>query len=207
NLGLKINPGAKLASAEFDGKGGGLVLKGHVQFGAENTVQQMTFSQFSLGRTDLAIDWKRGPGRADISLKGRSLKLARVRQALKGRDDFAKAQPGGAASTAHESSRVSLQIEQVLLKRGSFGALNGRREMAGERVNSAELTMTAGKGATFRVLPGGGGRSVAFYVADFGVLLHEAGWLDGLTGGYLDFRGRFNDAVAGSPLAGTLKLG
>jgi hypothetical protein len=48
---------------------------------------------------------------------------------------------------------------------------------------------------------------VAFYVADFGLMLREAGWLDGLLGGYLDFRGRFNDANAGSPLDGTLKLG
>jgi hypothetical protein len=94
-----------------------------------------------------------------------------------------------------------------LAKRGSLGAMNGRLEMAGERLASAELSITAGKGATFRVQPNGQSRSVAFYVADFGLLLREAGWLDGLVGGYLDFRGRFNDAGAGSPLDGTLKLG
>jgi AsmA-like C-terminal region len=170
-------------------------------------VQQIAFSQFSLGRTDVAIDWKRSPGRVDISLKGRSLELAKVRQALKGRDDFAKGNPGGAAATAHESSRVGAQIDQVLTKRGSLGALNGRLEMAGERLASADLSMTAGKGATFRVQQAGQGRTVAFYVADFGLLLREAGWLDGLLGGYLDFRGRFNDAIAGSPLDGNLKLG
>jgi len=38
--------------------------------------------------------------------------------------------------------------------------------------------MTAGKGATLRVQPAGQGRSVAFYVADFSLLLREAGWLD-----------------------------
>src|SRR6185295_16411608 len=103
-----------------------LTLKGNVQFGAENSVQQIAFSHFALGRTDLAIDWKRGPGRVEIGLRGRSLELAKVRQALKGRDGFAKAQPGGAASTAHEASRVSVQIEQVLMKRGSLGSLNGR---------------------------------------------------------------------------------
>jgi hypothetical protein len=94
-----------------------------------------------------------------------------------------------------------------LVKRGSLGALSGRIDMAGDRLASVELSMTAGKGATFRVQPVGQGRSVAFYVADFGLLLREAGWLDGLVGGYLDFRGRFNDAVAGSPLDGSLKLG
>ena len=145
----------------------------------------------------MAIDWKRSPGRVDIALKGRSLELAKVRQALKGRDDFAKATPGGAAATAHESSRVSVQIEQVLVKRGSLGALNGRIDMADDRLTSAELNMTAGKGTTFRVQPAGQGRSMAVYVADFGLMLREAGWLDGLVGSYLDFRGRFNDAAAG----------
>jgi hypothetical protein len=100
-----------------------------------------------------------------------------------------------------------VQIEQVLVKRGSLGSVNGRLEMAGDRLASADLTMTAGKGATFRVQPAGQSRTMAVYVADFGLMLHEAGWLDGLVGGYLDFRGRFNDAAAGSPLNGTLKLG
>ncbi len=207
NLAIKLAPGTKLVSAEFDGKGGGLALKGHVQFGAANAVQEIVFSQFSLGRTDLAIDWKRGPGRVDISLKGPSLELAKISQALKGRDELAKTTPGGAAATAHESSRLTIEVGQVVAKRGSLGAVNGFLDMANERLTSAELSITAGKGATLRVQPSGQGRSVTFYVADFGLLLHEAGWLDGLVGGYLDFRGRFNDAAAGSPLTGALKLG
>jgi hypothetical protein len=207
NLAMKLAPGAKLASAEFDAKGGGLAFKGQIQFGADNTVQQLAFSKFSLGRSDLAIDWKRGPGRADISLKGRSLELIRVRQALKARDDIAKATPGGAAATAHDSSRVNVKIDQVLVKRGSLGALNGQLEMAGDRLASADLGLTGGKGGTFRVQPDGKGRTVAFYIADFGLLLREAGWLDGLMGGFLDFRGRFNDAAAAAPLGGFLKLG
>ena len=207
NLAMKLAPGAKLVSAEFDGKGAGLALKGQIQFGANNTVQQIAFSQFVLGRTDMAIDWKRSPGRVDIALRGHSLELTKVRQALKGRDDFAKATPGGAAATAHESSRISVRIEQVLVKRGSLGLVSGSLEMADDRVTSADLNMAAGKGATFRVQSAGQSRSMAVYVADFGLLLREAGWLDGLAGGYLDFRGRFNDAAAGAPLDGTLKLG
>jgi len=207
NLAMKLGPGSKLVSAEFDGKGAGLALKGQVKFGADNTVQQVAFSQFQLGRTDLAIDWKRSPGRVEIALKGRALEIAKVRGALKGRDDLAKDRPGGAAATAHDSSRVSVQIEQLLVKRGSLGSVNGHLDMANDRLTSADLSMTAGKGATFRVQPAGQGRSMAVYVADFGLLLREAGWLDGLAGGSLDFRGRFNDAAAGAPLDGTLKLG
>jgi len=206
-LTLKLAPGAKLSTADFDGRGGGLTAKGQIRFGGDNTVQQVTLEQLALGRTDLGIDWKRAPGGVEIGLRGRALEFERVRQALQARDEIAKTTPGGAATTARESTRFSLQLGQVLMKRGSLGALNGRLDMAGERIASAELSMTAGKGATFKVQPAGPARTVAFYVADFGLLLHEAGLLDGLSGGYLDFRGRSNDAVADAPVAGTLKIG
>ncbi len=207
SLTLKLAAGAKLTTADFDGRGGGLAAKGQIRFNGDNAVQQVSLDQFALGRSDLSIDWKRAPGGVEIGLRGRTLELEKVRQALKARDEIAKAAPGGAATTARESTRVSVQLDQVLVKRGSLGALNGRLDMVGERLASAELSMTAGKGATFRIQPAGKARTVGFYVADFGLLLREAGWLDGLAGGYLDFRGRFNDALADSPLAGTLKLG
>src|SRR5260370_41415574 len=38
-------------------------------------------------------------------------------------------------------------------------------------------------------------------------MLREAGWLEGLVNGYLHIEGRYDDSVAGSPLAGTLKMG
>ena len=56
-------------------------------------------------------------------------------------------------------------------------------------------------------MPAGSGRTLFLYVADFGAMLHDAGWLDGLTKGYLHIEGRYDDSVAGSPLAGTLKMG
>ncbi|HSI00029.1 MAG TPA: AsmA-like C-terminal region-containing protein, partial [Reyranella sp.] len=64
-----------------------------------------------------------------------------------------------------------------------------------------------GKGGTFRVTPDARGRNLNVYVPDFGGLLREAGWLDGLAGGFLDLRGHYNDAAPQAPLAGKVKLG
>jgi len=207
NLGLKFTAGGKLGSAEFDGDGAGLAVKGRVRFNGDDAVQQMTFSKLTLGRTDISADWRRRVGGADIDVRGRSIELGRVRQALKARDDSAKDTSGGASSTARSSTRVTVGLDQVLLAHGSLGGLSGRFEMAGDRILSADLGLGAGRGTTFRIQPSSGVRTVALYVADFGQLLHETGWLDGLVGSYLDFRGRFDDTAAGGPLSGTLKLG
>jgi hypothetical protein len=206
-LNLKLAVGGKLASADFDARGGDLSAKGTVGFGAEDTVQQVTLGKLSLGRTNVSLDWRRGPDGVDLDVHGHSLELSKVRQALRERDESAKAVPGGAAQKARERTRVAVHLDQVLVQRGTLGALNGRFEMSGDRIASADLTLAAGRGTTFRVQPVGGVRNVSLYVGDFGQLLHEAGWLDGLAGGYLDFRGRFDDGAANAPLVGTLKLG
>ncbi len=80
-------------------------------------------------------------------------------------------------------------------------------EFIGDRIASADLTIGGGKGSTLRVTPTPQGRTLAFYVADFGQLLTEAGWIDGLVGGYLSIDGKFNDTWADPPLEGTLKMG
>jgi hypothetical protein len=206
-LSLKLGTGAKLASAEFEGRGGGLAAKGTVRFGEDSTVQQMTLGQFTLGRNDLSMDWKRRGGGVDVDLRGRSLELAKVRQVLKARDEDAKATPGGAAEKSRASTRVTANLSQVLVQRGTLGAFTGRLEMVGDRLASADLGLAAGKGSTFRVQPAAGGRNVVFYVADFGLLLRDAGWMDGLSSSFLSLNGRFDDSTADAPLIGTLKLG
>lgn len=206
-LGLKLAAGGKLSSADMDGRGGGLAAKGQLGFGSDGSVQQISFSQLALGRTDIAVDWRRGANGVEIAVRGRALEWAHVRQALKARDDSASSAPGGAAATARENTSFTFRLDRLLLEHGSLGYLNGRLDLSGERVTAADLGIGGGKGGTFRVASAGGIRSLNVYVADFGSLLQEAGWLDGLVGGYLDIRGQYNDAVAGAPLAGTLKLG
>jgi len=206
-LTLKLATGAKLASADFESRGGGLAAKGTVRFGEESSVQQVTLGQLALGRNDVSVDWKRRPGGVDIDVRGRSLELAKVRQALKARDEEARTKPGGAAENSRMSTRVTVNLSQVLVQRGTLGAFTGKFAMAGDRIASADLGLAAGKGSTFRVEPATGGRNVVFYVADFGLLLRDAGWMDGLSSSFLSFNGRFDDSTADAPLIGTLKLG
>ena len=178
-----------------------------MRFGSDGSVQQISLPQVTLGQTDVAVDWSRSPGGVDIAIKGQSLELQRVRDMLHARDEVATHEPKGAASVSRQSTRATIQLQNVLVKRGSLGYLNGRLEMIGERLASADLTMGGGKGSTFRVTPAAQGRTLFFYVADFGQLLTEAGWMDGLVNGYLHIEGKFNDTWANPPLEGTLKMG
>ena len=206
-LGVKLAAGAKVASIDFDGQGNGLVAKGQVRFGDGAAVEQVDLRKLSIGRSDIALDWKRAGNGVEVALRGRSLELLRIRQALKSRDDLAATKPDGAAAAAERSTRVSVRLDQLLVQRGALGALSGRLEMAGERLASADLALGAGKGSAFKVTPAGRSRTVALFVPDFGLLLKEAGWLDGLVGGDLNFQGSFDDSTPQSRLTGIMRLG
>ncbi len=203
---LKLAGGGKITTADFDARGGGLQAKGQVRF-ADGAVQQISLPQVKLGQTDVAVDWRRHPGGVDLVVKGQSLELQRVRDMLHARNEVAAREPKGAASVSRTSTKAQIQLQNIVLKRGSLGYLNGRLELIGDRVASADLTMGGGKGSTFRITPAGQGRTLFFYVADFGQLLSEAGWIDGLVNGYLHIEGKFNDTWADPPLEGTLKMG
>lgn len=206
-VGVKLVPGGKLSSIEFDGRSSGLASRGQVRFAADNAVQQVSVSQLTVGRSDLAFDWTRGPASVDIAVRGTELELPRVRHALSVRDELTAREPSGAASAGRNRTRLSLQLQRLATERGGLGSVNGRIELAGERIASADLSLSAGKGATLRVAPAGNGRTLALYVADFGQLLSEAGWLDGMASGYLQIEGRYDDTAASSPFGGLLKLG
>ena len=204
---MKLAAAGKLTTIDFDGRANGLNGKGVVRFAGDNALQQITLQQFKIGQTDVSGDWKRVQGGVEVSLRGASLELPRVRAMIKARDDLAAKEPAGAAATARTSTRMNLQLLQVLTERGTLGYTNGRLDLAGERIAFADLSIGAGKGSTFRVTPAGQGRKLFLYVADFGQMLKDAGWLDGLVSGYLHIEGQYDDAVAGSPLDGFLKLG
>lgn len=207
NLTLKLAPGGKLTTADFEGRGAGLQAKGQARFGPDNLLQQITMQQAKLGRSDVSFDWKRVPAGVEMSVKGQSLELSRVQEMLRARNEIAKREPKGPAGDAHNSTKMTIQIQDVILKHGSLGYLNGRFDMMGDRVTFADLGMGAGKGSTFRVTPVQNGRTLFLYVADFGQLLSQAGWMDGLVNGYLHIEGKFNDLWADPPLDGTLKVG
>jgi hypothetical protein len=204
---LKLAAGGKLTTIDFEGHANGLSGKGQVRFAGDNAVQQIVAQQVKIGKTDVSIDWKRVPGGVELALRGASLELPRVRTMMKARDEVAAKDPAGAASAAHTSTKLALQIQQVLTERGTLGYVNGRLALSGERIASADMTIGGGKGSTFRVTPSGSGRTLFLYVADFGMMLRDAGWLDGLASGYLHIEGRYDDSASDSPLTGFLKLG
>ncbi|MEA2811727.1 MAG: hypothetical protein QOJ17_5868, partial [Rhodospirillaceae bacterium] len=65
---LKLAPGGKLTTIDFEGHANGLLGKGQVRFAGDNAVQQVTLQQIKIGRTDVAVDWKRVPGGVELSL-------------------------------------------------------------------------------------------------------------------------------------------
>jgi hypothetical protein len=204
---MKTAAGGKLSTADFEGRATGIAAKGQARFGDNSSVQQVVMNQLQVGATDIAGEWRRAANGVDVILRGRSLEYARLRAILKTREELAKASPGGAAATARDSTRITLQLGGFALEKGTLGGVNGRLELSGDRIVAADVGIGAGKGGTFRVTPAGQGRNLNLYVADFGQLLKETGWLDGFVGGDLDLRGRFDDAHAQTPLTGRVKLG
>ena len=203
---VKLAAGGKLVSIDFDGRSDDLRGKGSARFAGDSVLQQIALQQFRIGRTDLSIDWKRMPNAAEITVRGLSLELPRVRSMIKARDAAASGQAAGATTSA-SITKMTLQVQQVLTQRGTAGYVNGRLDLAGDRIAAADLSIGAGKGSTLRVTPTAqGGRKLFLYVANFGSLLSDAGWIDGLVDGYLHIEGQYNDAAA-SRLDGFLKLG
>ena len=203
----KLAAGGKLSAIDYEVRGDGLNSKGILQFGADSALQQIAVQQLKLGQTDVAGDWKRVPGGIEVSLRGTVLELPRVRDMVRARDDTAAKNSDGLAATSHSNTKLTLQLQQVLTKYGSIGYVNGTLQLAGERIATADLSIGAGKGSTLRVTPTAQGRKLFFYVANFGQALHDAGWIDGLVDGYLHIEGDYNDAIAGSPMNGFIKLG
>jgi hypothetical protein len=206
-LTAKLAPGGKLSSIDFEGRGDGLQAKGEARFAGNNDLQQVSLSQLGVGRTNVAIDWRRGPVSAEVSVRGALLEMPRVRHALKVRDQFAARDPAGAAAVAHARTRLTLQLQQVTTQHGSLGYANGWLELAADRIAAADLAIGAGRGATLRVTPTGNGRNLSLFVTEFGQMLSEAGWLDGMLSGSLQVNGHYDDASTSSPFAGLLKMG
>ena len=208
---VRMGAGAKVATIDFDGRAAGLASKGQARFGNDNVLQQMVLQQFTLGRSDFAADWKRVTNGMDVSVRGRSLELSRLRQFLRTRDDEArtqaKTQPGQAAPAATTRVAASVALEQILLERGSLGGMSGSFEMLGERINSADIQLTANGGSTFRIGPSAQGRIVKINLNNLGQILRNAGWLDGLAASWLTFDGRFDDTKPVPQAIGKLNMG
>ncbi|MBV8408693.1 MAG: hypothetical protein JOY64_13740 [Alphaproteobacteria bacterium] len=206
-LDVKLAQGGKLSSIDFEGRGDGLLAKGQARFTGDNALQAISLSQLGVGPTNVAIDWTRGPLGVEVSVRGALLELPRVRHAMKVRDELAAKDPRGAAAQAHTKTRLTLQLQQITTQHGSLGYANGSIDLAADRIAAADLAIGAGQGSTLRVTPAGNGRNLALFIADFGLMMQEAGWVDGMLGGTLQINGHYDDASANLPFAGLLKMG
>ena len=158
---MKLAAGGKLTTIDFEGRGQRpLRPRARCASPATTPCSRSPLQQLKLGRTDVAGDWKRVPGGVELSLRGPSLELPRVRAMIKARDELAAKEPAGAAAAARANTKMTLQIQQVLTERGTLGYVNGTpRLWPASASPSADLTIGAGKGSTFRVTPAGQGRN------------------------------------------------
>ena len=117
-------------------------------------------SEFVLGGTNIAADWRRrAAGAVEATLRGRSLELSRVRGNPEGTRGYRQGQPRRARrGSAQDSTRFVLQLDRVMLQDGSLGSLTGTLDLNGDRMVSADLSIGAGKGGTLKVTPGKQGR-------------------------------------------------
>ncbi len=207
-LQFHLAAGGKLTGIDFEGHANGLATQGQARFAADSVLQQVTVQRVTLGRTDAALEWSRVPGGMEVAVRGRALELARVLQAVRTRDATPAAGTAGAkAAPPQQRVGITIQLEELLAQRGTLGSVNGKMEVAGDRVAFADLSLGGGQGSTLKIGPTPAGRTVAVDVADFGALLKVAGWLDGMVSGRLHFLGRFNDTADVSQLQGDLKMG
>jgi uncharacterized protein YhdP len=205
---MRLGPGGKLTTVDFDGRGAGLAAKGQASFTSDNALQQISFQSLTLGRSDFSAEWRRAANGLEVAVRGRALEWSKVRQFLRQRDG-AQPKPSGTPAAPAPAVRVAVTValDQILVERGTLGGLNGRFEIVGERINVADLSMAGAGGSTFRIMPSGNGRTVKLNINNLGQVLKSAGWLDGLAGGWLTFDGRFDDSQKGAPLAGKLSAG
>jgi hypothetical protein len=206
---VRMAANGKLTTIDFDGRGAGLTTKGQVRFTGDNALQQVTFQQLAIGRTDLSADWRKTATGMEMAVRGRSLEWARVRQVLQQREDEAEARAKTGAPPTPSTLRVavSLALDQVVVERGTLGDARGSFEIVGERLNFADISSSASGGTTFRVAPSGQGRTIKLNINNLGQLLRNAGWVDGLVGGWLAFDGRFDDSQRIAPVMGKLSAG
>ncbi|TXL74268.1 hypothetical protein FHP25_17415 [Vineibacter terrae] len=190
------------ASTDFDLRAGDLSVAGKIELRAtDGQFQRATLSRVTLGRTNISGEVRRTDTGYAIDARGPALDVARFledeKQAPRPPDPNAPAQPLSGPVMA-----ISLDIGQVLLKRGALPAVKGVLTRQGERLLTTDLQLAASSaGPTKLTLKAqGNGRHLDVKSPDVGGLLRAAGWLDGLVGGELGITAQFDDSKADPPM-------
>ncbi|MCW5745565.1 MAG: AsmA-like C-terminal domain-containing protein [Alphaproteobacteria bacterium] len=207
SLTARFAGGPAPAVTDFDLRLGDLSAAGKLELKpADGALQRVAFSRLALGRTTVAGDLRRTATGYALDIKGAALDIARFLEDEKKAprpDPGAPAPPLGGPVVV-----VSLDVGQLLLKRGALPSVRGTVTRQGDRTLSADLQLTAGTaGPTRLTIAGDGtGRQLTLKSPDAGSLLQAAGWLDGLVGGDLDIGVRIDDSKADPPMTGRVEM-
>ena len=200
-IGARFSGGPVPASTEFDVRAGDLSAAGRVELRApDSQFVRATLSRVALGRTNVSGELRRTDTGYVADIRGQALDVARFledeKQAPRPDPNAPARPPSGPVVT------VSLDVGQVLLKRGALPAVKGTLTRRGERTVAADLQFTPSAAGPTRVTlkPQGNGRQLDVKSPDAGGLLQAAGWLDGLVGGDLDVAGQIDDSKADPPM-------
>ncbi|MGE0152566.1 MAG: AsmA-like C-terminal region-containing protein [Reyranellaceae bacterium] len=171
-------------------------------------VQRAEIGRLVFGRNNLRGSLSRTADGYAIALAGSSFDLAPHLE-----EQSAPADSGPAEAPAPPLRGpvydVTVDLGQVLTKRGKLDGASGHLRVQGGRVLSTDLTGRVGQGTMVRTLiaPSDKGRRLTIETADMGAVLKSLGWLEGMFGGDMRLQGEFDDSRAGSPLRGTLRIG
>ncbi|HJQ60005.1 MAG TPA: AsmA-like C-terminal domain-containing protein [Vineibacter sp.] len=195
------------AATEFDVRAGDLSLAGRLELRpADGAFVRLALSRFNVGRSNVTGDVRRTENGYAVDIKGPALDVARFLD-----DDKSAPRPAANAPAPPPSGpvvTVTLDVGQVLLKRGALPAVKGVVARQGDRTLSVDLQFTASQAGTTKLSlkPQGTGRQLSLTSPDAGGVLQAAGWLDGLVGGELEVAAQFDDSKADPPVTGKVEL-
>ena len=188
-----------VAVEELRAEGPGLLVAARAEM-AEGRPAVLKLDRVVLERTQAAGEIRLPPacgGAICVRLAGPMLDLST------GLGRIAQAQ-GSSGDGVGLPWRVDARFGRVLLDEShALGPVRADARSDGKRLVSASLDAPGVQGS---LRAEGRGRVAALRAADLGSLLRGIGTTDLLHGGRLSFDGRFNDALPGSPLAGTAEL-
>jgi uncharacterized protein YhdP len=198
-------PGEKI---EMEIAASDMQAQGTLVMAANGSMQRVDLSRLVFGRNNLRGSWARSGDGYAVVLAGTSLDVAPFLEEQTKPGDVPPAD-GPAAPLRGPIYDITLDLRQVLTKRGKLDGATGRLRLQDGRMVSADITGRTEQGTMIRALvsPKENGRRLSVETSDTGAMLKSLGWLEGMFGGQLQLHAEYDDTRTGSPLRGTLRIG
>ena len=187
--------------------GAGLVLDGAIDFDSKGNIEQIEVKRLISGRTEIAATIAASAAGWSVNIDGPSLDLEPMLATQKGGDETGT-QPNEAPAKA--SIWLSADIGRVwTASNSSFSDVVGttvregsiwtlvQMQASGPQNSHLSATITPGDGET---------RDLRVYSDNAGAILQALDLYDTMRGGTLTISGQFDDAKAGHPLSGQVRV-